>query len=210
VWFSVDHFRPKSNAEDLNGRTSLHHYSWLVYEWDNLYLGCRDCLRFKRNLFPLTGARAPLSTALPDVYKVEKETVVDPCIDRPNEHFVYTWDGRCDALTSRGALSIKVFNLNRRSLIAKRASAFRKMRSMLQNKTTRTRLLIGRDGHRRFAGPLADTAAFSGAAQTGRQQIKDEGAGGASPPATTNWLEISLPPQPSSAHSIGSSCESRP
>jgi hypothetical protein len=29
-------------------------------------------------------------------------------------------------------------------------------------------------------------------------------------PATTNPLEISLPPQPSSAHSIGSSCESRP
>src|SRR5262245_1156116 len=34
--------------------------------------------------------------------------------------------------------------------------------------------------------------------------------GDASPPATTNSLEISLPPQPSSAHSIGSSCESRP
>jgi transposase len=34
--------------------------------------------------------------------------------------------------------------------------------------------------------------------------------GGASPPATTNSLEISLPPQPSSAHPIGSSCESRP
>src|SRR5262249_26498395 len=34
--------------------------------------------------------------------------------------------------------------------------------------------------------------------------------GGASPPATTNLLEIFLPPRPSSAHSIGSSCESRP
>ena len=34
--------------------------------------------------------------------------------------------------------------------------------------------------------------------------------GGASPPATTNSPGTSLPPQPSSVLSIGSSCESRP
>jgi hypothetical protein len=34
--------------------------------------------------------------------------------------------------------------------------------------------------------------------------------GDASQRATTNLLEISFPPQPSSVHSIGSSCESRP
>ena len=34
--------------------------------------------------------------------------------------------------------------------------------------------------------------------------------GAASPRATTNSLETSLPPPPSSEHSIGSSCESRP
>ena len=57
--------------------------------------------------------------------------------------------------------------------------------------------------------PIAPSASTDGGTRS-RTTSAASRIGGESPPVTTNSPEISLPPQPSSAHSIGSSCESRP
>ena len=66
----IDHFRPLHVERGASNTQHVeHHYSWLAYEWGNLYLACQNCNRLKSNKFPVRGRRAPL--LLPHSMKLE-------------------------------------------------------------------------------------------------------------------------------------------
>src|SRR5687767_2055063 len=52
---SLDRFRPKAGAMDLEGAFSTEHYWWLAYQWENLYPACLKCNKFKGPKFPVKG-----------------------------------------------------------------------------------------------------------------------------------------------------------
>jgi uncharacterized protein (TIGR02646 family) len=136
----LDHFRPKQAAGQLNRRTSVHHYAWLAYEWRNLYLACQECNRNKRNLFPVEGKRAPLGMPIEQMYQIEQGTIVDPCVDLPNEHFAFDVNGDCLPLSARGEISIRVFGLNHPGLVAARTNTFAEMLATLGELAPATRM----------------------------------------------------------------------
>lgn len=122
----VSHFRPTQAAGDQDASTnnSEHHYSWLAYEWGNLYLACQNCNRSKANLFPVRGRRAALLTSLDEVRESETAILLDPCFDQPERHLDFLWNGTCASRTQRGSLTIDILALNRPSLIASRLKVF--------------------------------------------------------------------------------------
>lgn len=126
----IEHFRPKQGALDLEGRKIDHlHYAWLAYDWDNLHLACAACNRMRRtkdgisgkgSRFPVDGSRAAMLASVADCRQMEQGTMIDPCFDIPSEHLGFDKDGRCMALSPRGALTIGLVNLNRPELVAAR------------------------------------------------------------------------------------------
>jgi 5-methylcytosine-specific restriction endonuclease McrA len=53
----VEHFRPRSEATNLDGTSEPNCYWWLACDWDNLYLVCQACNFQKKNFFPIEGPR---------------------------------------------------------------------------------------------------------------------------------------------------------
>jgi len=106
-----------SNARGLEKDFSREHYWWLTYEWENLYLSCSNCNRYKSSWFPVEGKRAKPLTPLKEIQFEEKALLVDPCFDRPEEHLVYDDKGNVDFLTAKGKTTIGILKLNRADLI---------------------------------------------------------------------------------------------
>lgn len=122
---TLDHFRPLRAASNLEERrTSFLHYSWLAYEWRNLYLSCRACNASKRNRFPVKGRRAPVLFSLDEIRDREDTLLVDPCFDRPDRAFDFTFDGLCVGKNDSGRQSIAILDLNRKQLVSQRAKTF--------------------------------------------------------------------------------------
>lgn len=129
----LDRFRPHSEAVGLEGAGAPDHYWWLAFEWENHYLACASCLRYKRTQFPVLGDRIeyrPRARA----YRRDKALLLDPCVDSPYRWLEFSDNGRVrgapptHAATrrswqdfDRGEVTIGVLNLNRSSLIAARA-----------------------------------------------------------------------------------------
>jgi uncharacterized protein (TIGR02646 family) len=145
----VEHFRPKRDALDLDGRTSPSHYYWLAYDWHNLYPTCGVCSRNKRNLFPVLGSRGSPGSTVAELERRESRLLLDPCIDSPEEHLVFDDEGRVASVTlergrsgpgnppfdggDRGTITIDTFGLNRADLIAKRAEVVSEMKIALRH-----------------------------------------------------------------------------
>lgn len=117
---NIENFRPKSNARGLEKDFSREHYWWLTYEWENLYFTCERCDRYKSSWFPVEGKRAKPLTQIKEIRFKEKALLVDPCFDRPEEHFVYDEKGNVDFLTAKGKTTIGILKLNRADLITAR------------------------------------------------------------------------------------------
>lgn len=129
----VKHFRPITDALQVQGQSSRLHYYWLAYEWTNLYLICATCDKNKGTLFPVSGERAPLNAVPVDAQ--ETALLLDPCradID-PFDFLMFHPDGTVApaALTPAvavkytehpGAVTIQVFGLNRSDLVQRRRS----------------------------------------------------------------------------------------
>ncbi len=116
---AIDHFRPIGGAERFKGEVDRRYYSWLALDWDNLYLVCKECNIYKRNLFPVkeTGKiGAKISTLRID----EDAFLLDPCYDKPEKHINVNLDGRFIAATDKGNITIDILNLNRADLVDKR------------------------------------------------------------------------------------------
>lgn len=118
----VELFRPKAGAIGMDRKDkSPDHYWWLAYEWNNLYLACRECNFNKANKFPVKGKRGPLKASLSKLQKVEKPFLLDPCHDDPEKHLAFSESGFVASSSERGRFTIEVLNLNRPSLVADRS-----------------------------------------------------------------------------------------
>jgi uncharacterized protein (TIGR02646 family) len=133
----IDHFRPKNGIKSVENHKG---YFWLGYEWSNLLPTCEKCNIKKSNEFPLLEEE---STRISDnlevegflennnfnfdnfnIKKLEKENrlLLNPEIDKVEEHLYFSPTGEIKYLTDKGEKSIEVYDLNRNSLILERRS----------------------------------------------------------------------------------------
>jgi uncharacterized protein (TIGR02646 family) len=115
----MDHLRPKGGSYNLNKKFDPDHYWWLCYEWRNHYILCNICSRSKKNNFPVEGKRCRLLAPYEEVLR-ERSLLVDPCNDRPEEHFRFNKDGSITPLTKKGETTIEIFALHRVNLVSER------------------------------------------------------------------------------------------
>lgn len=123
-----DHFRPKGGARGLDKEFSTDHYWWLTYDWNNIYLSCTLCNQYKSTWFPVEGKRIPLNTPYKKVIYHEKALLVDPCIDKPEEHLIYNEEGEVDFLTPKGKITIEIIKLNRIELVSARKKIIQELK----------------------------------------------------------------------------------
>lgn len=127
-----DHFRPKSSARGLNKEFSLDHYWTLAFNWQNMYLCCETCNRYKLNWFPVEGLRASLTQSFSQIIRNEKGLLVDPCHDNPEDHFNYEPNGMIVPKTKKGEVTIDILKLNREELVERRRREYRVLLLQLQ------------------------------------------------------------------------------
>lgn len=125
----VTWYRPPSSATGLEGESSLPHYAWLAYDWDNLYLSCAFCHRARGPRFPVAGRRAKVGADAGELLR-ERPLLLDPCVDEPDEHLAFTDDGQVSSDSERGRATILVLDLNRGTLIDARKAAIDEVRTL--------------------------------------------------------------------------------
>jgi energy-coupling factor transporter ATP-binding protein EcfA2 len=122
----LDSFRPRSGARGLDkAKYASSHYWWLYHEWDNMMLSCSTCgVKYKRDFFPLEdeNLRAPIGAKGVELLN-ERAMLIDPCLENPEEHLLFSEDGVVSALTPKGQVTIEVLGLNRQPLQDKRKKA---------------------------------------------------------------------------------------
>lgn len=132
----VEHYRPKAAVTHWMGSPPLVSneppkqvpvsggYWWLAFDWSNYSLACGPCNQaWKRNLFPVRGARAPYREGME---AHEDALLLDPMSSfRTADHFSWTYLGIMNAESERGAATIITCGLNRAPLVALRARAAR-------------------------------------------------------------------------------------
>ncbi len=117
----IDLYRPREGARGVDGVSSMLHYAWLAFEWENTLLACAFCLRAKGSRFPVASDRVPLGMMDPDSLAAEQPLLLNPCVDFPTQHMVPDLEkGMLIPFDERGAATIEVLNLNRGDLIEAR------------------------------------------------------------------------------------------
>ncbi|WP_282019109.1 retron system putative HNH endonuclease [Salegentibacter mishustinae] len=131
---TINHFRPKSAAADLEGKISSEHYWWLALDWNNLFPACQICKSNKKNFFPVAKRRATVKYYAKDtLYNKEKPLLIDPEFENPEEYFYYDQNGRIYSDTERGVTTINLLSLNREELIKSRQSVASEILSVLND-----------------------------------------------------------------------------
>jgi predicted ATPase len=128
----INHFRPYSGCRTGSGDDAKFlnlHYSWLAYEWNNLYLVCNDCNKHRRDYFPLSdeSTRAVFFASWEDIEK-EERLLVDPCLDDPSTHITFGADGFAVGITAKGLTTIDLYGLNREKLVELRRQSIEAFR----------------------------------------------------------------------------------
>jgi len=115
----IEHYRPKSK------------YKYLSYEWTNLMPACHNCNHSKLNKFPVKNSKIiddiNNSGSVKDLEKlnlIEEPYVINPEVDYPNEHFTFNIQGEILAKTERAEQTIKICNLNDKTLIYRRQKSY--------------------------------------------------------------------------------------
>jgi uncharacterized protein (TIGR02646 family) len=129
---TVDHFRPYRNAKQFEDVSELDYYAWLAYEWDNLLLACRSCIRAKSDYFPTRAGRAPYLASFSEVRRLETALLIDPIHENPDRHFDFLLDGWCEPLTPKARVTVDLLGLNRADLISARHDDFLRLEMELQ------------------------------------------------------------------------------
>lgn len=124
---TVDRYRPNNGVRDKN---EFHQdlYWWLTFEWKNLIYCCKECNQFKGNYFPILGKRAESKKS--DL-GLEKEMLLNPYEDNPNQHFHYSESGEIVPLTEKGLQTVELLRLNRSDLIDKRIKEKREIEEII-------------------------------------------------------------------------------
>jgi hypothetical protein len=124
----VEHYRPKAAVTRWEDSPPLvtsvppeqviisDGYWWLAFDWNNYSLACAPCNQgWKRNLFPVRGARAPYG---PGMEAHEVGLLLDPMSSfRTSDHFSWTELGEMRAVSDEGAATIITCGLNRPQLV---------------------------------------------------------------------------------------------
>lgn len=110
------HHRPTWGAVGVAGDVQLQSYSWLTYDWENLFPACADCIRARGTRFPVIGMRGTLVDGL----SAEQPLLLDPILDDPDEHLRYQSDGTITDFTDRGRITRDILALNRDYLVKAR------------------------------------------------------------------------------------------
>jgi hypothetical protein len=137
-------YRPMNYTQGFNSKEIAEdHYWWLTYEWENLYLVCHSCQRFKSNVFPVNGKRAAIKTSHKEILDIENAYLIDPCNEDPSEFFDFElekceiipkketsypdfllksahFSTQLEANTERARATIEILGLNRTELISDR------------------------------------------------------------------------------------------
>lgn len=137
-----DHFRPKAGALDFEGRFSPDHYLWLAYEWDNLFLVCTSCNRYKAGKFPVYRERAAVG-AMREQLAAEEPVLLCPTVDRIPSHLAAdTKTGLIRPLSDRGAATVELLQLNRELLVDARRNQLNAVRA--HHHTAKSHLAAGK------------------------------------------------------------------
>ena len=134
----MEHFRPMGPVRDaqnqpviviIEGEEKEHPgYYWLTYDWRNLLPSCALCNKQpsedtpfgKGNRFPVAGNHA--------IREGEEGTEVplllNPVLDRPNEHLNLNKLGILEWKTDRGRVSVEILGLNERDLSDARLTTY--------------------------------------------------------------------------------------
>ncbi len=124
-----DHFRPKYGARGLKKDFAEEHYWWLTYDWNNLYYSCSECNQYKASWFPVDGKRVKAKTTYKQTITEEKNILIDPCLDNPEDHLIFDFNGMVQPTTERGKITIEILQLNRKKLISARERTIRNLYS---------------------------------------------------------------------------------
>jgi uncharacterized protein (TIGR02646 family) len=121
----VSHFRPLNIDGDNDGVEHADHYSWLAYEWLNLFLICRICQKQRRDRFFVTGRRVRFLATFDEVRAEERSILIDPTIDNPVSHLSFLVSGECipKRNSARGKATVDLLALNNDDLVHRRFEA---------------------------------------------------------------------------------------
>lgn len=122
----IENFRPKRGASNLDGHVADDCYWWLMFEWSNYLLACRQCNIMKGSRFPIRESRAKPWAVGPELER-EGALLLDPCVDNPEELLLFLKDGRVTSEEERGKVTIDVLNLNRRALVEARSAELKRL-----------------------------------------------------------------------------------
>lgn len=136
-------FRPDSYSQGFDSKeVDQDHYWWLTYEWENLYMCCHSCSRFKSNMFPVEGKRATIQASHEEILKKERAWLIDPCQENPRQFFDFDlstheiipkreffpsflqksndFSSQIESNRQKAEATINVFGLNRKDLVEER------------------------------------------------------------------------------------------
>jgi len=139
----VEHYRPKGGVM-VDGVLKKPGYYWLASDWDNLLPSCIDCNRErtqqvagsdekfvlgKANLFPIVNEFSRASKVGYEGYEVR--LLLNPCIDKPEEHLSFREDGTVQGKSFMGLVSIETFGLHRKALTDAREEHAKRIRKAI-------------------------------------------------------------------------------
>jgi uncharacterized protein (TIGR02646 family) len=117
---SPHRLRPAQDAVASDGSISRRHYWWLAYAWQNLFPACAGCQTAQGAKFPVKGDRVSVGSAHA-LLEREEPLLLDPCLDDPEQFFIYLESGEVVSRDARAKATIETFDLNRPELIDERA-----------------------------------------------------------------------------------------
>lgn len=135
VYLDIEHYRPKGMAVGDGGKIGKlkGYYTWLMYEWDNLFLACKVCNLNKSNIFEVSGERYSYEgrllesfiTSRIELNRLEKPLFIDPLDDNPEDFFYYDelgniYPNKEGPSYKRAKYTINLLNLNRSALVESR------------------------------------------------------------------------------------------
>jgi uncharacterized protein (TIGR02646 family) len=122
----ISHFRPPITQGDDEYSD---HYSWLAYEWQNLFLICGACQKQRRDRFPVMGRRSRFLATFDEVRAEERPLLIDPTIDNAAGYFSFLFSGECvpKRRSIKAKATVEIFALNDDELIMLRREAINRV-----------------------------------------------------------------------------------